>query len=218
MKKEFKDVFSYNYDTDKTAYMNWRLDKNTKISNMISIANGYIQSSIMLLESVIKDNRGKRADVIIFPIVFNANHGIEVYLKSILWSLNILLDNDHKAEGKHDIKQIFQDVKAKMEHFEKNKHIKREFKNMTENLEQYIEELDEKLNKTSKNGKYRDNMDFSRYPFNVKYENHFYVDELDNVVVDLENFLERLKEIGKNLDSISRRYLYEFLDPIGKEV
>lgn len=55
-------------------------------------------------------------------------------------------------------------------------------------------------------------MDFSRYPFNTKYVNHFYIDDFDNVVIDLENFLLRFKEIGTNLNRIAEHYLYDFLE------
>jgi hypothetical protein len=53
----------------------------------------------------------------------------------------------------------------------------------------------------------KDNMDFSRYPFNTSYESHFYVEELGNVEVDLENFVTRFEEIKIVLDNIAN-YLY----------
>lgn len=39
-----------------------------------------------------------------------------------------------------------------------------------------------------------------------------YVDEFDNVVIDLENFFLRFKEIGTNLNAIAEHYLYDFLE------
>ena len=41
---------------------------------------------------------------------------------------------------------------------------------------------------------------------------HFYISEFDNVVVDLENFVERFKDIGKNLNLLSTYYLYDILE------
>ena len=38
-----------------------------------------------------------------------------------------------------------------------------------------------------------------------------YISEFDNVVVDLENFVERFKDIGKNLNLLSTYYLYDIL-------
>ncbi|HVV55193.1 MAG TPA: hypothetical protein VHC47_07710 [Mucilaginibacter sp.] len=45
-------------------------------------------------------------------------------------------------------------------------------------------------------------MDFSRYPFNTKYEQHFYVDIVGNVEVDLENFVSRFEIIHQNLENL----------------
>ena len=53
---------------------------------------------------------------------------------------------------------------------------------------------------------------FQRYPFDQKYVPHFYISEFDNVVVDLENFVERFKDIGKNLNLLSTYYLYDILE------
>lgn len=101
-----KDIFSYNIDINKNAYMNWRTNKHEHIKNMIVIANRFMLSSIMLVEQILENNRNKNADIVIFPILFNANLAIDLYLKAITWTLNIILDKDEKIEGSHD-KQIF---------------------------------------------------------------------------------------------------------------
>lgn len=197
--------------------MNWRTERNNQINNLIVIANGYMESSITLAESLLQNNSGKRADILIFPILFNANHAIELYLKSIEWSLNKLLDNGQKIETIHNIKQIFNTVKKRVDEFEKDKEDKNTFDEMTEELKCYIEELDSIINNINnrdrnrdRNNKNKNNMDFSRYPFDTDYRNHFYVDEFRNVVVDIENFVIRFKEIYRNLDCISKHYLYDF--------
>lgn len=207
-----KDIFSYNIDIDKNAYMNWRTNKHEHIKNMIVIANGFMLSSIILTEQILNNNnKNKSADIVVYPILFNANHAIELYLKAITWTLNIILDKDKKIEGNHDIKQIFNVVCSRVNEFEKSKDRKEQFKKLTNNLKNYLDELYIKIEDKSE-GKYKDNMDFSRYPFNTKYVNHFYIDEFDNVVIDLENFLIRFKEIGANLNAIADHYLYDFLE------
>lgn len=206
-----KDIFSYNIDINKTAYMNWRTDKHDYIENMITIADGFMESSLIAAKAVLDDNFSKRADVVIFPILFNANHAIELYLKAITWTLNILLKNGKKIEGKHNINQLFNNMKSRVMEFENDKDKKMQFKKLIQNLSCYLDELDNKINhKNSKKG--QDNMDFSRYPFDNKYINHFYVDTYDNVTVDLENFIIRFTEIGDNLSSIAYHYLYDFLE------
>lgn len=37
-----KDVFSYNSDTNKTAYLNWRTNLYEPIHNMLVLANGVV--------------------------------------------------------------------------------------------------------------------------------------------------------------------------------
>lgn len=41
---------------------------------------------------------------------------------------------------------------------------------------------------------------------------HFYITEFENVVVDLENFVHRFKEIGENLRLIYIYYLFDILE------
>ncbi|MTI47656.1 MAG: hypothetical protein FH761_07425 [Firmicutes bacterium] len=209
-----KKIFSYNIDVDKNAYMNWRTNKFSQIDNMITIADGFMKASISLAERALDQTFTKEADILIFPILFNANHAIELYLKAITWTLNVLLDKKYKIEGNHDIKQIFSVVQSRVREFESSKERKRQFKELTQNLVEYLSELFEKINSDSYSN-YKDNMDFSRYPFDQQYINHFYINEFDNVVVDLENFINRFKEIGENLNMISKHYLYDFLESDG---
>ncbi|WP_346891224.1 hypothetical protein [Clostridium sp. UBA3887] len=205
-----KNIFSYNANINKNAYMNWRIDKHEYISNMIKIAEGYMKSSIILCEEMLGNNWRNDADIVIFPILFNANHAIELYLKSITWTLNILLKENRKIEGQHNIQQIFNTVKKRVDKYEETKERKRVFKELTNNLQEYIDELFG-LIKTNSGKDNKDKMDFSRYPFDQNYNNHFYAETFDNVVVDLENFVQRFKEIGENLKMISEHYLYDHL-------
>ncbi|MEK5233487.1 hypothetical protein MHB42_17420 [Lysinibacillus sp. FSL K6-0232] len=205
-----KEIFSHNVDTDKNAYVNWRIDRNNPIQNMLTIADGFMKSSVMLAKQALVDNRDKKADILIFPILFNANHAIELYLKAIGWTLNILLRNGKKVEGNHDIQQIFNVVKSRVNEYETDKIRIKTFKELISNLENYIKELFSKI-ETEVNEKKKDNMDFSRYPFDTKYVSHFYIDTFDNVVVDLQNFIIRFKEIGQSLSRIATHYLYDHL-------
>ncbi|MGN1183991.1 MAG: hypothetical protein ACI4R7_02060 [Oliverpabstia sp.] len=206
-----KEIFSYNVDVEKTAYMNWRTKHYDSIYNMIVIAEGFMESAILLAKAALKDNIDKKADIIVYPMLFNANHAIELYLKSITWILNILLKKEQKIEGQHDIQQIFQVVMKRMKEFEKDKERRTQFEKMVSGTKCYIDELFSKI--ADQDGKRKkDNMDFSRYPFNQKYVPHFYISQFDNVVVDLENFVTRFEEIGDNLNLIATHYLYDFLE------
>ncbi len=200
-----KPIFSKNKDIDKTAFLNWRISKHTDIANLLNLADGFMMSSLMLAKKCLKNNNDKKADIVIFPILMNANHGIELYLKAIIWTLNKLSNLDSKADGSHNIKQIYETVRSKVKMYPGQMTLK-DFDKSTNGLKNYLTELFATVKATSKS----DKMDFARYPFNSKYENHFYVDELRNVEIDLENFVVRFSEIKDNLENVSDfLYYYE---------
>jgi len=204
-------VFRYNVDIRKNAYMNWRLERNAPIDNMISIAEGYMTSALMNTADLLKNNNGSKADAVIFPILFNVNHGIELYLKAINWSLNILMGTDYKIEGKHDIRALYTMVKRKIDRYEETKETRKTFLEMTKSLDEYINKL-YSLMRTG-NAKV-ETLDFSRYPFDRDKNNHFYVETFDNITVDLEHFQIIFSEISKSLFNISTHYLYRIYDEI----
>ena len=123
-------IFSYNVDIDKTAYMNWRTRSHQPIHDMMIIADGYMKAAIMLAQDCLQDNMDKKADIVIFPMLFSANHAIELYLKSINWSLNMLLNAKESFCGGHDIRQIWNTVKKRMISFESDKDQRKQFKEM----------------------------------------------------------------------------------------
>ena len=183
-------IFSYNEDIDKTAYMNWRTKQNQPIHDMMILADGYMKAAIILAQDCLQNNVDKKADVVVFPMLFSANHAIELYLKSINWSLNMLLNMKEKFCGGHDIRQIWNTVKKRMISFETDKEQREQFKEMTEDLENYISELYDKIDKDHNANTKMKNMDFSRYPFNTNDKYHFYIENCGNEVVDLERFVK----------------------------
>ena len=199
-------IFSYNVDIDKTAYMNWRTRPHQPIHDMMIIADGYMKAAIMLAQDCLQDNMDKKADIVVFPILFSANHAIELYLKSINWSLNMLLNEKESFCGGHDIRQIWHTVKKRMISFESDKDQRKQFKEMTKELDDYILELYDKIDKDHNANAKMKNMDFSRYPFNTDDKYHFYIENYGNEVVDLEMFVEIFKKIGDNLNCIAGYY------------
>ncbi|MDP5277172.1 hypothetical protein [Chengkuizengella axinellae] len=205
-----KEVFSYNIDIRKNAYLNWRTSKHDEINNMIVLAEGFMTSAILLAEQVLNDNRDKKADSIIYPILFNVNHGIEVYLKSISWSLNKILNNSEKTFIKnHNLLELFNDVKTLVTIFEGDTNKKSSI-NMMESLENYITELYSKIENVTPKGKKIYNIDFSRYTLDYNGEPQFYINQFDNVVVDIENFVSLFEKIHSSLDGIAIQYLDYF--------
>lgn len=200
-----KDIFSYNAEIEKNAYMNWRTKKHDPIGNMHVLAEGFFSSALMLAEKALEDNRDKKADMLIFPILFNVNHGIEVYLKSICWTLNKLLNKNATFIQNHDLKGLLGDLKTLEIEYENNT----EFTSQINTLESYIDELYGKIKSINKKGRLVHDITFARYALNTDLEPQFYINELDNVVVDLENFLEVFQEIFKKLSNLSSHYQHK---------
>lgn len=200
-------IFSRNIDFNKIAFLNWRIESGEDIRNMLNLAEGYLDSSIALAKHCLDDNEDKKADILIFPILTNANHGIELYLKAMTWTLNKLLNIEKKIEGGHNIKQIFQTVRSKIKLYKGNLSLK-EFNASTKELENYINELFDKVEATPKD----DKMDFSRYPMSNDYDNHFYVDVIGNVEIDLENFVSRFEIIKEKLETMTDFLYYQELN------
>ena len=200
-------IFSGNEDINKTAFLNWRTSKQEDIENMLVLAKGFLDSAVQLAKDCLNNNDDKQADILIFPILTNANHGIELYLKSLIWTLNKLLKFEFKIEGSHNIQQMYQTVEAKIKKYKDNEWVKH-FKEENLNLTEYIDELFAVISVTGK----KDNMDFSRYPLTNRYENHFYIDKLGNVEVDLENFIKRFERIKEVLDERASYFFYQELN------
>jgi len=205
-----KDIFSYNADIEKNAYLNWRTHKHDHIYNMIVLADGFMSSALLLSEQVLMDNKDKKADSLIYPILFNTNHGIELYLKAISWSLNILTNTGKEFRPNHHLNDLLNDVKSLVYSFESDKEKLKVFDTWTEPLENYIKELYSKIENVKQNGKKFYSIDFPRYSLTIQGEAQFYINELDNVVVDMENFVEVFAKIHKSLDNISKHYLYDY--------
>jgi hypothetical protein len=205
-----KDIFSYNDDIEKNAYLNWRTNRHEHIHNMIVLADGFMSSALSLTKQVLMDNKDKKADSLIYPILFNTNHGIEVYLKAISWSLNILTKTGKEFRTNHDLKELLQDVKSLVYSFESDKEKLTVFDNWIEPLENYIKELYSKIENVKPNGKKIYSIDFSRYSLTIQGEPQFYINEFDNVVVDMENFVEVFDKIHKSLDGLANHFLYDY--------
>ncbi|MFA9466234.1 MAG: hypothetical protein ACERKN_18360 [Velocimicrobium sp.] len=86
---------------------------------------------------------------------------------------------------------------------------KNDFDKMINCLEAYINEISKNIMDDDINKAYH-NMDFSRYPLNNRNEYHLYLKTYDNVVVDLENFLNMVVDIEDCLYSLAV-YYYELV-------
>jgi len=201
-----KPIFSRHLDIDKMSFLNWRMESG-ETRNVLNLAEGYLTSAIQLSEICLFDNEDKKADILIFPILANANHALELYLKGLTIMLNEILDNNQKIEGTHNLKQLYNTLKARIKELDGQRALTELEGNFIE-LTEYIEELVEKIDSTPQN----DKMDFARYPFTKKYENHFYIDTFENIEIDIENLKNRLEVLYEKLKSYSDYLFYNRLN------
>ena len=186
--------------------MNWRTDKHQPIHNLNALAEGYFDSAVLSIKACLADNSEHKADGLIFPILFSINHAIELYEKSICWSLNVLLGYKSQFPDNHFIREIWYTVKQKIKEFGFDYgRDEADFFKMILPLEKYLDEIYRNIMTDNLNDA-RYNIDFSRFPSNRNLRNHFYVNQYDNVVVDLENLLEWCAALNDCLSSLAETY------------
>lgn len=187
------NFFGFTGNITRTAYLNWRFDFTRDLENQFyDMAKGYFETSLSLVDNCLCDNRGHKADIWIFPIMFNVVHGIEVYLKGFNSQYRILtkLQKDEyqssKIEGKHDIRQLCRvAISMVKENHDKDLLVELSF------VQKFIEILYANT----------DDMTFARYPVTSKGEKQFYAKQKDNVTVDLDAFKQWVIRVFHILDS-----------------
>ena len=208
-------VFSYNENTDKNAYMNWRTSKHDHISNMFVVGNGFYNSAISLTKIILEDNTDRKADELVFPIVFNFNHAIEIYLKATSWILKKLLYRSEKKpfNSTHDLNKLFASYKHLIQDFEGNK-----INDRLITTESYINELYSviKTPKTNRSGQieYDENgneiliqdITFARYALTNDLQPQFYITKNENVTLDMVNLDLIMKSIFEELRGFAYHY------------
>lgn len=201
-----RSIFSGNADINKNAYMNWRTSWREASDSMVELAKGFIESALELSQSCVDDNRHKRADILIFPILFNANHGIEVYLKSICWTLNQLLQTNKDFSKHHNLNNLLEDTQNLIERYT-DQETARHFLDQTK---VYINDVYDKINiPQSDDTQRKPDLTFTRYVLDQKGRPHFYMVEKENVIVDLEHFTTIMQKIYEDLDSMHTYLYYE---------
>lgn len=207
-----KNVFSENEDMHKNAIMNWRTHKYDDVHNMKVIGDGFRKSTVLMLQHVLVDNHDKKGDVLIFPIMFSANHVIEVYLKVIVSLQQRLLEIQAPPKLSHDIKQLLEECIAN------EKNIKGSIgeKKIKEKLNLtlvYIKELYSKIERIEVKGKGKvkvlHDMTFSRYANTSERKDpapHFYIEMIENATIDVENLETMYLTIFNDLEDLINQY------------
>lgn len=194
-----KEIFSSNGDIRKNAYINWRTHENDDINNLHVLAEGYGKATKILIQQTLEDNSDKKADSLIFPILYGLNQAIELYEKCITLQVHTLLGQKYIIPINHDINQLFGEMKSVISKKESST------KGLTKHLsplEKYISELYTYI----KVNQGKPDIDFSRYPIRVDGSSHFYIESKDNVTVDMEALQKSIDAIFESLEGLFSMY------------
>ena len=192
------NLFSHNIDINKNAYLNWRTDETDQAYNMYVIAKGFSNAAKQLITDVLSDNRDKKADSLIFPILYSVDQSIELYIKAILRQIDILNGEKPSNYKTHDIKKLVDSLRGAVNKIENNSgKLETHIKPITD----YIAELYSRI--SDQRGV---NIDFARYPIDTSGDAHFYITEKDNIVIDVENLKHWFDKIDDILSGLFLMY------------
>lgn len=198
-----KDIFSYNIDLSRNAYLNWRTDKVDQAHNLYVLASDYADGAVSLVNVILEDNRDKKADALIMPIMYCIDQSIEVYLKAIIRRIEMITGDVRSNFKTHDIKELYNALKGHI----KKKEVKTSgLQKHLLPLSTFIDELYSKIQTTGENGKDSLGIDFARYPIKADGTPHFYITADENIVIDIENLGRRFIEIRSCLESLYLMY------------
>lgn len=164
-------------------------------SQFVVLGKAFFSAGFNLIQQCLNDNRDKKADSWIFPIMFNIVHGIEVYLKAINAALSVCVNKQRGiAEGGHDIKGLCcVAIKLLIEYKTINKC------DTTDQMFQGIKVVEKFIENIYKK---TDDMTFARYPLAKNKKGHFYIQTVKNEVIDLELLEEQIIYVFRMLEFI----------------
>ena len=202
-----KGIFTYNADIEKTAYLNWRMWHGETADNLWTMADSFASATKIMIQAILDNNSDKKADALIFPILFCIDHTIELYLKAILREIETLGGLKPSVYKTHDIKELFENMTGSIKKKEK------ETSGLGKCLKEVSTYIDELygliMDKNAENKKERLKIDFARYPIDTSGNEHFYIHINGNVVVDVENLQARFKGMEDSLKGLFYQYQAE---------
>lgn len=197
------ELFSYNPDIRKNAYLNWRTRSSDPSHNLYVLASDYTEGADVLINSILENNSDQKADALIMPILYSIDQSIELYIKAIMRLIDEQAGGVISNYTSHDIEDLKSQMVAKIKKAEtKTAGLEKHLKPVTE----FIDELYMKIKVKDDRGRNVVNIDFARYPFSANGTAHFYVEEKENVVIDIENLRHRFISIRDSLEALYSMY------------
>lgn len=194
----------------KYAFLNWHFDNgngsndkcnpNQTVFDNFEMGKAHLANAILTLHSIVYTSNGlDQADLLIFPVLFNAWHSIELLLKSGINALSILNGGD-LAKLNHDIytlKDTFADalINAGMDTTVKNtlcdvNNLLSEFSRVGAHFDFARYTFDSKGNYQFYNSPYSDSKQWQRKPPRINGK------IVPNTCIDIEALFKLLWDIG----------------------
>lgn len=186
-------------DQNCYAYLTWRMHDDNIDFAYKEMGEGYFVSSIILLENCLEDNRDRKGDSIVFPILFNIEQAVELYLKAMIKLVQRNGENLCINTNGHNIASKLQSF---MDRFHSKDPAKAAiaFENY-DIVSAFLSYLFE----------YTDDCTFARFPDSKNATPHFFVNQSKQVIVDMSELLSWAKASFYILDRnyINLASLYE---------
>lgn len=151
------------------AFLNWMFDNSMGGKDNLAqsaqdnfvMGNAYMANAVLGLYSIIYNkNRCSTADTLIFSIMFDIWHGLELWLKSSIYAIDFLTDSDKKKKQNHGIDGYLNILKGELKRLGMNQTIDIALYEVTALIEEF-----QRVNA---------NFDFARYSFDSKGNYQFY--------------------------------------------
>lgn len=208
--KDLPSFWKYGETIEQTAYMayNAKFMYHSEYEHFAFMAENYFDAAYFLLETCLSDNSAHQADKWIFPILFDITQGIELYLKAIIVCLNVYQNNEviDTERGNHRLGEYCNKVEEKIIALSTLKGIPQDFISAIHIIKNYIKNIYDR----------GDDPTFVRYPTNNQHSFHFFIEEKQNTVIDLDLLTEQTIIVYKMLDYIFG-YTKEMIDNNSKK-
>jgi len=209
----FKD---YSTNNSKEAFLNWhfddgngRMDSDPVVQSCWDykeLGFAYLKGAVVVLSCLLDhDNYDNEADTMIFPVLFQMWHGIELLLKSGNMMCDMYLGQPVSNYSKHKIDDYSDQFRSKMKRLGFNKLDSNQLKEM-------IEFVDDVKAKGA-------HFDFARYTNQSNGSKQFYNTPdsdgfVQNTIVDLHELARVLMSVTTNVKN-TIDYLYDYMQSYG---
>ena len=184
LSRKMKSIFTYS-----TYYTSANLSNLTNgfddAQHFWLMSEAYFDSSEIIINECLKDNSDNKADRLVFPILFDIIHGIELSVKAIICNLNLIINNKPLFEkNHHNIKQLVSTAISmlhRVDAHEGNNYFCEALTAM-KLVKRFVDNIYERTN----------DMTFARYPLSSDNKDMFYANYENQVYIDMALLQEQL--------------------------